>query len=334
MFDFYSDLTGVKISVVGHVMVIHNQLIDMRMPNWINEVGAECEGLWLGRNLKLRNGQSLQAIYNDFVNACQRKSRNWGNCEQEFDTLAGSDDDFIRAAVALNGRYAENLSNDEQCYVRLNVINSLINDKARGVERDDSFIHYMIGDPAMLVREALARYGNEEQLEVLINDAENGVRLAVAKHSKAKHLEQLMDDESYQVRKWIAQHGSIAQAQSLASDSDEHVRKAVANRAAELDPIILDALVTDSATDVRQALAEFAPTEIAAKLVSDKNTTVRVLLARRGIALETLKSDAHENVRVEVARLGYALGELVFDVDAEVRGSAIAYPAVFLQSHD
>ena len=326
MFKFENN-AGIDLSVIGHVLIINRQLIDMRTPHWMSDVIADREELWTGRTNFMKNGQSPQELIKSFVSACQ-SNNNWGNNEQDFDSLVKDKDVIIRAAVALNGKYAEKLSNDEQYLVRLNTILSLSNDKSRGVKRDDSFIHYMIKDPIVVVRVALASYGNEEQLNELIKDDYLAVRLAVAKHNHSHHLASLIDDESCSVRQWIAANGTIAQAQKLASDSSVYVRKVVASRSAELDPATLGALATDSVNDIRQAVAEFAPTDIASQLVTDTDMMVRVLLARRGIALETLKSDESANVRSEVAKAGYALDELAQDASAEVRAYALAYPAI------
>ncbi|MBO6224977.1 MAG: hypothetical protein J6N72_05955, partial [Psychrobacter sp.] len=191
--------------VLGHILNINGTLYDLRMPESIYQIDSyPTNRKNTDINTNTPEGQMAWHI-NDMLEGWLPYEENWGDNETQWDlainnaadlTLdsdwAAPLDDYneaLRAMAALAGKEPLKLCRDNEPWVRGNCVQSLINDKKRGVVRDDTFLDTLIkheDDPQVLAK--IAEYGLVKHLDRLLPNASLEVMRQIAKHKIARHI--------------------------------------------------------------------------------------------------------------------------------------------------
>ena len=192
------------ITIIGHALEFESLFCDLRVPSDLDNLRKEA----ISENEAESGliGRYLDAV----VDILEGNASIVGDSEMENCYIANLQEDNwrLRALVALNGKYNELTSKDFIVKVRICTVQSLLNDRIRGVERKDiSWLDDMVNDSHWSVREMVATYGKREHLDALLDDKEAGVRMIVASHGIKEHLDVLASDDNANVRQIVRQSG-------------------------------------------------------------------------------------------------------------------------------
>lgn len=236
----------------------------------------------------------------------------------------------IRALVALNVKFPETLSTDEEDEVVASLVSGLINDRRYGVTHDDiSWLDALTTHPSVKVRCLVAEYGKKEHLDVLVDDIDHEVLVQVVLNGYAEHLDKLVLHPNYKVRKTVIELGTEAHCLQVLNDdsgviSADHIVSQLINTIIRTGHATAEVL-SDAERRYEHGfmLARYGNKEVvgSSDLFLHKAADVRVELAKRGLFLDTLVSDQRYEVRKEVAKWGVRqhLLILINDTDARVR---------------
>ena len=196
------------------------------------------------------------------------KIGNWGMEEEDYDLAIDNGDDNIRALLAMNGKYLEQLSTDRSALVRTKVVQRMINEKGIIEQHDTRWFDAMVNDEATSVLRKLAEYG------------------------KPKHLDILIDNESIMVRTSVATHGTDEHREKLMGDA-EMVRCAIARKG-----YAIERLAVDESDIVRLYVAKYGSADELAKtnIEEDSYHGVKLELAERGLYLDILAEDSNLHI--------------------------------------
>lgn len=311
-----------KVVLLGFVGLMGDTFFDLRTPtesptikqirNWsearFKDFGEEVF-FYLSLDKGLSNGGTQQ--------------NQWGNGENDWEKALKSDDENVRALVALNGKFREVTSKDASPLVRYMTVESLLKDKAKLISSYDDryWLTEMLNDTDAGILELIAKYGLKDHIDVLIKNDFESVRMAAATKANVLQLNHLVNDPSENVRALVATYGNAEQQEMLINDESEIVRCAVAKNCASWhsDMLINDTsqmvkialiesdnhigkFVTDNDFVVRMAVAEHCHDDRAEPLLNDENAAVRMVLAKQYYYSNLLVNDPDEKVRAVAAK--------------------------------
>ena len=286
-FDF-GNKAVTKIIVVGHFAYVAWQ---------------EGEGAWL--NLKDLNGCMIYAdslgiseAINHLLDSILPTVGNWGDDEKDYELALASEEWQLRALVAMNGKFSEVLVVDEHYMPRKSVVTSFINAKLAGEEiGETNFLDILVHDSSEAVRFELAVLGLTEHSYTLIHDSSEKVAQEVITKANSELLDEILDSDRISSKVSFAYNKNATEAQlaTLSLEESEEVQLAVANNAHFYN------LCQSPYVSVRKALATNSKPLQIKILAHDEDESVRVIVAKRGVAHETLLNDPSAKVRLAVA---------------------------------
>lgn len=242
--ESYSRLNIGTSYILGHFLCVTGSYTDLRTENALDDILEKLIDV---------SYDDFRASLIDLVENKLPAISNWGDGEEDFEAALTHDEAKLRALLAMNGKYLEVLSQDEDSLVRIKVVQRMINEKGVVEHENIGWFDAMLDDKDPLVLAKLAEYGKQEFLDTLINHNSSFVQAAVAKFGTDAHCEILIKSPDRDVRLAVAERGYGALV--LARDDDFFVRRAVAKHASVAD-IQKTELVCDIKSSVRYQLAK------------------------------------------------------------------------------
>ena len=257
-----------KITVVGNFLNYKEYFVYVRNSNPYSEIGAICDDLDLVE-------QGCGDAFIDMLNSTLKESKVCGENEAQYEEAFNSDDAYVRALVALNGKYLAEAVKDKESVVRLQAV-----------------MHFSHAKDYQQPHE------NIEVLTPLMHDENDGIRIALARLNEDAFNDVLVADPNPDVRNQIVYSSNDKHLEALSKDTDESIRSAIGRRG-----LFTELLAKDTSAVVRINVASGADVADIEKtsLFSDEEPQVRHQLALRGLFLDTLLTDNHPKVRL-VAR--------------------------------
>lgn len=249
--------------ILGHFLKVTGSYVDLRDENALDDIIEKLEDV---------SYDNFRAQLVDIVQNKLPTISNWGDGEEDFEAALTHDKYEIRALLAINGKYLEELSQDTDKLVRAKVVQCMINEKGTADRTNTDWFDAMLNDKDPHVLAKLAEYGKQDFLDALMNHKSSFVQAAVAKFGTDEHRSKLITSPDERVRLAVAETGYGALV--LARDDDFFVRRAVAKHAS-----IADIQKTD--------------------LVNDAKSSVRYQLVKRGLYTMRLSNDKSRAVKAK-----------------------------------
>lgn len=313
------DYVNSRCEIDGHIDVDITVLGDATLascPRWIEKYGTADVFLfnqdisYSGKVLKdffERGSTDDPQSSKYFELICKKYNYSWfAENDGYYDESFNSDDWKMRALVAMNGMYLNELSNDKHPVVRQKVLSYLIkNSQDHKIGMGDTGWVCFDDLPANInYMTYIASIDNEleniDYIDKLVKDDDKDVRYELASLGIQKHLDALVDDVSPIVRIMVAKRGHASHLAKLAVDSDSEVRLMVARN-------------QNTPHDTLSAMSN-NPLEC---------ESVQLALVLRGFISDNLISSPHFLVKMRLANLGHAHHILYKDPEDVVR-SAVA----------
>lgn len=99
------------------------------------------------------------------------------------------------------------------------------------------------------IRYEIAKKGNPQDLDILVNDTDEYVRSAVAMHGRNQDLDILINDDNWLVKETVIKHGRPQDLDILVHDEDDYIRKVVLEQGRIQD---INILVNDQNPDIKK----------------------------------------------------------------------------------
>lgn len=278
------------IVILGHIISFEGCPIDMRFPNTLKSLVDEF-------------GDTFEEHLSVIINECLPCETNWGNSEKDYMMASESSDGNLRAMAAIAGYAPEKLYLDPQSTVRGYVVQSFINDRNRGITRDDSLLDAMLSDDSVFVLAKIAEYGKKSHLNTLIENSDYRVLKEVINRGHADHLLKLQDHEDPIVRDFAIQK-------------------------------TLELSISDSSQDNRDILLEiemqgYDANNLKHKVALDSlSIDGKLEFINEGYALAHFLTDPSSVIREAVAKQGFGVNVLINDPNSNVAFAARCYPSV------
>ena len=109
------------------------------------------------------------------------------------------------------------------------IIGNLTEKLALIIYGQDKDLDILVNEHNYYIRRALAKHGRDKDLDIFVYDEDILVRLEVAKHGRDKDLDILSHDKNYKVRLEVVKHGRNKDLDILSHDKSCHVRREVEN---------------------------------------------------------------------------------------------------------
>lgn len=223
-----------------------------------------------------------------------------------YDESFNSKDWKMRALVAMNGMYLNELSNDVHPTVRQKIVSYLITknqDRHIGMrdigwicfDDTEENINYMTYTASVD-----ARLKDIDYIDKFTHDNDKNVRYELARLGIQKHLDVLVSDADFNVRTMVAKRGHASHLAKLATDSNNKVRLMVAiNQNTSNDTLCAMSGIPLECESVQIALVERG--YASENLINSPHVLVRMNLASLGIAHQVFYKDSEDLVRSAVA---------------------------------
>ena len=206
---------GLQIVVCGHILHFHNKSYDLRFKGAFDKLRKDFLPQTNLEEAKCDCGDENCSTTRLFImiklveQALEQNPNEWGDNQKDYESMAEDETWQIRSLVALNGKYPKKFATDDFLSVRLATLQSLINDRSRGVLReDDSWVELLVEDPSARVRALVAEVGLEQHLDLLVSDKSATVRARVASFGSDKHRLLLASDKNSKVRLSVKLNGN------------------------------------------------------------------------------------------------------------------------------
>lgn len=247
------------INLLGSWLQVDDIFVHIYMPDALERINVRYSG---------EHHAGFRAALADIIFKQLPMVGNWGMEEEDYDLAIDSSDDNVRALLAMNGKYLEQLSTDRSPLVRTKVVERMIYEKGRIEQVDARWFDAMVNDEATSVLRKLVEYGKPEHLDTLIDNYSIMVRTSVATHGTNAHREQLLGDA-------------------------EMVRCAIARKG-----YAIERLAVDESDIVRLYVAKYASADELAKTSIEKDSYhgVKLELAERGLYLDLLVDDSNPHI--------------------------------------
>ena len=205
MITFFDSNTGGfgQLTVLGHILSVGDELIDLRLPESPYAIDGYKGSGTVERKAETEYDRLYSVALANLLLDWLPNADDWedeGANEKDWEFAVYNQNSHIRAMAALAGQGALVLKDDEDVFVRVCLVQSLINNRLVGVRHDDSFLDLMLNDEEDNVICKIAEYGKIEHLNILANSKSLDVLSEVVRHKIPSHLRQMANHKDDKVR--------------------------------------------------------------------------------------------------------------------------------------